>query len=354
VNRRLVLVSVLVLSPALLAACGNDNDSNATRADVLSNLSTDVFTPVYVELDRSTQALASATETLCGDPEEAQLRATRTAWTRAWTAWNRTRAFRFGPIIETRANADIAFMVDPDKIDTLLAEGRDTDTGEAFTAASLSEKGADVQGLAAVEHLLFERDPLEPATCAYADAASELAAAAARKIGVAWTDGAGDDKPFRDQLANPGDGMYTNAQGAVGDLVNGMSMALTEATRELANAETAPPGERETVGSHGGSRLRDMVWSVRAAYFGAASGTEGDGIADLVAAVSATADERVRDLLERADKAVAALPTSLDEASPGALANAYRLVRLTGAIVRTEVASELAVTLSLGDADGDS
>ena len=36
------------------------------------------------------------------------------------------------------------------------------------------------------------------------------------------------------------------------------------------------------------------------------------------------------------------------------MTDAYRLVRNTGTIVRAEVASELGVTLSLGDADGDS
>ena len=62
---------------------------------------------------------------------------------------------------------------------------------------------------------------------------------------------------------------------------------------------------------HGGSRLRDELWSVRASYFGATSGTEGEGVSDLVKAVSPTADERVgADLIERADQAVAKLPAS--------------------------------------------
>jgi predicted lipoprotein len=246
-------------------------------------------------------------------------------------------------------------MADPDKIDDLFTSADST----PVTVDSLGQEGADVRGLGAVEHLLFTRDPQDPEVCAYASAAAELAAGSAAAVGREWTDG--DDRgPFRDQLAEPGEGgRYLDTQAAVGDLVNGMSMALTEAARELANAESAPPGERETVGNHGGSRLRDTLWSVRASYVGTldgteGDGTEGDGVSDLVAGVSETADERVRDLLEQAEQLVSTFPESLDDADAAALTDAYQAVRNAGTIVRAEVASELGVTLSLGDADGDS
>jgi predicted lipoprotein len=353
VNARRGAAALLMamLAVTALTACGNDKDSNATRADVLRSLSTTVITPAYVQLDRATAGLASATTHLCKVPDQTQLRAARTAWDSAWSAWNRTRAFRFGPLTETRANADIAFMIDPRKIDKLLTESK---AGPALTASSLGEKGADVRGLAAGEHLLFERDSLDPTTCAYAADAAELVAAAAHDVRLAWTDGTGGDPAFRDQLAKPGAGMYSDEQAAVGDLVNGLSMALTESSRELADVQGAPPGEREVVGSHGGSRLRDVLWSLRATYFGATSGTTGDGVSDLVAAVSATADKRVSELLERADRSVNALAPSLVDAPAAELTKAYRAERDLGIVVRAEVASELGVTLSLGDADGDS
>jgi predicted lipoprotein len=343
----------LLCSLIAVTACGNDTDSSANRAAVLANLSTNVITPGYEQFDQSTAALATATAKLCEAPDKAALTAARSAWARAWTDWNRTRAFRFGPLDELDAVADIAFMVDTAKIDKLLADAKGK-PGPAFTAAALGEKGADVRGLAAIEHLLFTRDPLDPNPCAYAAAAAKLVADAAHEVEVAWTEPGADNPAFRDQLAKPGDGRYLDEQAAVGDLVNGLSMALTESTRRLASAQAAPPGEREETGSHGGSRLRDELWSVRASYFGAPSGTEGEGVSDLVAAMSPTADERAGDLIERAESAAAALPPSLADASEAELANAYKLVRNAGTIVRAEVASELGVTLSLGDADGDS
>ena len=192
--------------------------------------------------------------------------------------------------------------------------------------------------------------------CAYATAAAALTAKSAHDVGAAWTDGQDDDAPFRDQLAQPGKvkGRYLTPQAVVGDFVNGLSMSLTEAARDLAAAAGAAPGAREAAGSHGGSRLRDMIRSAHASYFGAPTGTAGNGVSDLLAAVSPTADKRMQARLGKADAAVAALPRSLADASKAELTKAYEAVRDAGTTVRTEVASELGVTLSLGDADGDS
>jgi predicted lipoprotein len=343
---------VAVVSLVLLTAC-NDNDANAARGDVLRNLSHEVITPAYTRLGQSTEQLAQTTAALCDAPSAEARRAAQDAWEQAWSAWNRTRAFRFGPIVEADAAADIAFMVDTDKVDELLdAPGQE---GEPLTPEALEAKGADVRGLGAVEHLLFTGDALDPAACAYAAAAAELVADSAGGVADAWAEPSDDAPAFRDQLAEPGaGGRYLNAQAAVGDLVNGISMALTDAARELANAEAAPPGGRETVGTHGGSRVRDALWSVRAGYFGSTDGTDGDGLSDLVADVSETADERVRDLLDQAEQQVSTFPDSLDDADADTLTDAYDAVRNAGTIVRAEVASELGVTISLGDADGDS
>ncbi len=349
-----LLCSVVALGSVLaLTACGDDNDSTATRADVLKNLSINVITPTYEQLDASTAALTSALSKVCAGPDPATVAAARSAWTQAFADWNSTRAFRFGPLLEADAGADITFMVDTEKIDKLLAESKEKPS-PAFTDEGLWEKGADVRGLAAIEHLLFTRDPLDPHVCSYAAAAAMLVANSAHDVKVAWTEPNNGDPAFRDQLATPGKGRYLDEQAAVGDLVNGLSMALTESTRALASAQAAPPGEREDTTGHGGSRLHDELWSVLASYFGPIAGTKGKGVGDLVAAVSPTTDARVSELLADADTAVADLPTSLANASAVEIADAYEVVRNAGTIVRAEVASELGVTLSLGDADGDS
>jgi uncharacterized protein len=352
-STRVFVALVLCIGVFGVTACSSDEtDATANRAEVLRNLSKRVITPVYVELDEATAHLAETTTALCASPDPARLTAAQRAWDDAWQAWNRTRAFRFGPMTDDRTGSDITFMVDTDKIDNVVSN-RDP-AAPLPTVETVRFAGADTRGLSAVQYLLFDADATAPRACAYAAAAATLAAEASHTTRLVWTDETEGEPPFGRQLAEPGTGTYDDGQAAVEDLVNGLAMALTETTRELADAEATPADEREAIGEHGGTRLQDFLWSVRASYFGTTTGTDGAGIDDLVAAVSPTADERVRDLVERSSAAVDALPASLADASTAELRKAYRLVRNTGTIVRAEVASELGVTLSLGDADGDS
>ena len=337
-----------------LVACGDDTDTSANRRDVYRNLARNVITPVYVELDRSTASLATAMETLCSDPTAANVDDARDAWVDAWKAWNRTKAFRFGPLTTSRAVSDIGFMVDTDKLEAVV-DGNEPTVPPPFSADSVGAAGADVRGLGAVEHLIFERDPTEADPCAYAAAAATLVAEKSAAASAAWTRGAKGDPPYAALMSDPDNATYADSQAVLDDLVNGMAMALTESTKELADAESAPPGERDTVGGHGGDRVRDTLWSVRAAYDGSTTGDDsGRGVGALLAAASDDADERFRSILARATTAARALPADLDRATVDAIDRAYLRTRSLGTITRAELASILGVTLSLSDSDGDS
>ena len=121
-----------------------------------------------------------------------------------------------------------------------------------------------MRGLAAVEHVLFQRDATQPDPCSYGAAAAALVADETAAAHAAWTEGTSDEPAFAERMSDPGNAKYADGQAVLDDLVNGMAMALTEASKELANAGSAPPGERDTIGAHGGDRVRDTLWSVRA------------------------------------------------------------------------------------------
>lgn len=351
--RRVWALGAVVATVAVVGSgCGNDTQVPAERSKVFRSVAEQVIVPAYEDLAASMAALESAVENLCARPDAAALTEARERWLDAWRSWSRTRAFRFGPLTETRNLTDIAFMVDPAKIDALIA-GSDPSVGPPFTAESLAATGTDVRGLGAIEHVLFA-DAVGPEACSYASAAAEIVADNAEEARVAWVDGTDGAAPFAEQLAEPGgDSAYADGQAALDDLVNGVSMALTEATRELADAEAAAPGARESGTQHGGVRVRETLASVRSVYLGARDGSA-PGIDDLVEGIAPESAERVRDFLARADAAVAGLPDSLDDASTGELRKAYLAARNAGTLVRAEVASELGVTLSLSDSDGDS
>ncbi len=342
-----------VLVAVVAAACGGGSDSgpSANRREVFADLTTEVVVPLYDRLAATTADLADASAALCAGTGSVE--ATKAAWDEAWEAWNTTKAFRFGPLTTLRTSNDVAFMVDTDKIDRLLA-GSNPAVGPPFTPASLDATGLDVRGLEGAEHVLFVRDPSDPDTCAYLAATSALVAEAAGQAATAWTDGLEGGTPYADEVQHPGGDVYADSQAVLDDFVNGMAMALSEATKELAAAEAAPPGERDTRGGHNGDRVRAGIAGAEAAYDGSLDGTDADGIGALVAAMSTDTDERVRSALTDARAAVRDLPSDLNEATPAEVERAYTKVRAASRIVRAEVASLLGVTLSLSDSDGDS
>jgi len=246
--------------------------------------------------------------------------------------------------------SDIGFMVDTDKIDEVV-EGSEAAVGPPFTAESVGAAGADVRGLAAIEHVVFQRDPTEANNCAYAAAAATLVAEKAGEARAAWTEGTDGDPAYADLVAKPGNDAYGDSQAVLDDFVNGMAMALSEATKALADARSAPPGQRDIVGSHGGDQVRDTLWGVRAAYEGSLTNADSRGVGTLVADASSDADERFHTKLERATRAARRLPSDLDDAL---VDQSYRRFRALGTTTRAEVASILGVTLSLSDSDGDS
>ena len=83
-----------------------------------------------------------------------------------------------------------------------------------------------------------------PTPCAYAAAAAALVAdEAARRARRGPTGPTATSRRSPGDLADPGNAhVRRHAQAVLDDLVNGMAMALTEATKELANAESAAAG----------------------------------------------------------------------------------------------------------------
>ena len=86
-------IGLLVFSLVVrAAACGNSNDTSATRSEVFTNLSRNVIVPAYEELETTTADLVTAVDALCASPSPANLTAAQDAWSDAWSAWNQTTA----------------------------------------------------------------------------------------------------------------------------------------------------------------------------------------------------------------------------------------------------------------------
>ena len=402
-SRPLARIAVVGVAAVLIVAgCSNDggggggtvatftSDDAPDRGEVIAGIVDDVIMPAYEELVVTTEALADETSKICGEYRVEQLYVAQDAWRDAQSAWASTEAFRFGPAKDLKSNSDIAYEVDLEKLETSLATPGELP--EVIGLEVVADLGADVRGLAAVEHLVFGDQIYDPRRCAYAAAATQLIADGAVELRDAWTVGVDGDEPFAEQMRSPGgDSMYADQIEVLADLVNGSISALTSAADMYLGpasgadgAEPAPASVDVGAAHQAGDDVADMIASVRAVYTGDGS-TEGAtaddsptddsptndtagneataaGLGALVAAQSPSTDLRMAGDLTDAAEQLAIVTTPWadlvlgDEAQASqfeALSEAYDNVVAARVTMRTEIASQLGVTVSFSDSDGD-
>lgn len=367
--RRPIVALLLTATLALVATgCSSDDDGTATtttvdRAGAIDVVVNDVIVPGYEQLASETAALAEATDALCATPDTAAFDAARSAWDRAQQAWASTVAYRLGPVRWQRLTADIEYPVDVDKIDALAADGT-----APLTPSELDAMGADVRGLNAVQQLLFGTDDvagLTPRACSYAAAAATLTATSSSELLTAWTDGSDGEPAAAVQMTEPGDdSMWSDTTEVLEDLLNTSLSALTTVadmqlgpatgeTTEAPEPTEADPGAAQRALQDAGG----MVLSVQESW-GAPSGDGAGGFAALVPpSVDDTVTDALSSALEQLD-AVTVPIAQLDSAAPDgsdmtALRDAYEQVVTARTALRTEVASQLGLTVAFSDADGD-
>ena len=258
----------------------------------------------------------------------------------------------------SRAVSDIGFMVDTDKIDAVL-DGNEPTVAPPFTADSVGAAGADVRGLAAVEHVLFERDPTEARR-----------RARTRPPRPRWS-----PRSAADGVARPMDrrGRRTirRTRPHVGSRATRRTPTAGRARRPRERhgdgARPRRPRSSPTPRAHrrasatpsvvtAATACRDTLWSVRAVYDGSPPATtRAPGSGRWWPTASVDADERFRSRLRRAaTRSERSRPISIDARDRRDRRALPARPRSLGTITRAEVASILGVTLSLSDSDGDS
>ncbi|HEX2020979.1 MAG TPA: imelysin family protein [Aurantimonas sp.] len=193
--------------------------------------------PGYATLRKEADATASAMAALCQEPGAETLEAAADRFGDLVRAWSRIELVRFGPVVEDNRLERILFF--PDRRGIALRQVQailGTEDETATSAESLAEKSVAVQGLGALEFVLFGTGAETLAAgegsfrCAYGLAVAQNLAAMAASIDAAWANENGI--AARLTAPAPTDPAYRGATDSLQEIV-GIFVHGLEAVRDL-------------------------------------------------------------------------------------------------------------------------
>jgi len=361
-------VNVLRAAAGLGDPTGCNTDPLAPRRAFLADLASAGALASYRALAADAADLETAIEDVVTAPGAERLAIAQEAWRTTRRAWKRTEAFRLGPSEDQRTSERIDWPnADPAGIDAQIAGPN------ALSSDYLDTLGAPKVGFQAIEYFIF--DPVGGDAGAVNallgnDNARRRAylLALAVNVGVhtaelrdAWEPAGGN---FGADFVSSGTGgsAFPTLQDAFDAVVNRM-IATAEVVQD--DRLGAP------LGVNGGGPRLELVESPRSGdtlagiaadiqgiadvYRGTYVGGQVNGLGALVVAVSPDVDAEVRQLLDEARDAVAAVPSPL----AGAILNdrdaalaAYDAVQALRRALEADVARVLGVTLGINAAAG--
>jgi len=154
---RAFVVSIVLLATATPALALQDADYTAA---VTATVKADII-PSYQSLEQSTEALQGALDTLCKSPSDAALGDARTQFAATTLAWAKIQFLSFGPVSEHQRAFRIEYW--PDKRNVVgrqIAEVLKKQDEAALRPEHFATTTVGVQGLPALDRLLFEDDVL--------------------------------------------------------------------------------------------------------------------------------------------------------------------------------------------------
>lgn len=200
-------VFLLLIGVALIGACSRQ-PSSSTEHQALSQSVNELLLPWHQHFAQQAKLLNDSAERFCQNPSNSgEFAATRDAWQSAMLAWQDLQIINFGPVAEDNQAWRIQFW--PDRHNRVAQKVESLLSGETpLSSASLAEANVLVQGLSAMEYMLFDpsKGRLEtyenPRACEYLIAVSANVEAIAQELYLAWQPQGGN---FVATLLSPGE-----------------------------------------------------------------------------------------------------------------------------------------------------
>lgn len=190
---RLFLAAALVAISLPAAA-----QSAIPDADIINGAIDGYIRPAFHQLAEESGSLATNVTALCGTPSADALERARNQFRSTVVAYSRIEFIRIGPL--TRDNRLERLLFWPDRKGIALRQVQEalaTEDPTATNPATLVEKSVAMQGLSALEYLLFGTGSDDLAAvagyrCDYAAASATTIATLAATLDTEWQDGSAD------------------------------------------------------------------------------------------------------------------------------------------------------------------
>lgn len=198
----------LLLAALLCCAAAPSAHAEADHGAIARAALSEVVRPGYAELARSATALNGKVDALCEAPSAAGLDAAKEAFVATVMSWSRVEIFRFGPVIKDHRYARLFYWPDPKGIGLRQVQRVIAEKNETATApATLAKKSVALQGLPALEYLLYgpgaetlSKTGDDNFRCRFAAAITANMANIAEEVEKAW----GVDAAFTKDFLEPG------------------------------------------------------------------------------------------------------------------------------------------------------
>ena len=331
---------------------------------LLAHLSADLIVPAYADLADATASLKGALETLTTAPNATQLATARESLRAAWTAWQATSAFEFGPasLVILRSSVNI-YPTSTQQIEDNILTGN-------YELEAINN--LDAKGFPALDYLLnAEADTTTVAALEDADRAAYLMAVATdldnlvQQVYQAWLPTGGNYQATFNAATG------TDAGSSLGALINQLNYDF----ELLKNAQIGIPLGKRTLGEaqpmrtqayYGGysaQLAKARLQGIHALYYGiGADDSNGLGLDDYVKAFNLVFDgetelsEAIANQMARTEAAVNALPDPLSEAvtnQASIVESAWNEIQAQLILYKTDMPSALGVLITYQDNDGD-
>ena len=145
---------VALLPTVLLFAC---QPASTPEQQLLDTIGKQVILTNHQDFSGQTGQLQQLSTGFCANPDAGQLERLRQQWRDAMAAWQRVKLIGFGPILVHNQSWKIQFW--PDKKNLVRRKAEELLNGDdPLTVERVDQASVVVQGLSALEYLLFDQD----------------------------------------------------------------------------------------------------------------------------------------------------------------------------------------------------